>query len=192
MYVAAFFTPKVGEAPSARTLVDMPVPTTGAMWEAIAGTIRSDILRDNALQVSEANSALHWPLAFPAVMARGGFDAVVGNPPWEVSQLNETEFFAARDEKIAALPGDKRKRAIAKLETENPTLWNEFQIAKRGFEANNTSFVHQSDLKKRLWGNSTLLFVCRTFLKTRSTCKAKRNNCSNIPLAGDCRYRRRA
>ena len=143
MYVAAFFTPKVGEAPSARTLVDMPVPTTGAMWEAVAGNIRSDILLDNANKVSEENSALHWPLAFPAVMARGGFDAVVGNPPWEVSQLNETEFFAARDETIAALPGDKRKRAIAKLETENPALWSDFQMAKRGFEANNT-FIRAS------------------------------------------------
>ncbi|NRQ26944.1 Eco57I restriction-modification methylase domain-containing protein [Aliiroseovarius sp. xm-g-7] len=143
MYVAAFFTPKVGEAPSARTLVDMPVPTTGAMWEAVSGNIRSDVMLENATKVSEENSALHWPLAFPAVMARDGFDAVVGNPPWEVSQLNETEFFAARDETIAALPGDKRKRAIAKLETENPALWSDFQMAKRGFEANNT-FIRAS------------------------------------------------
>ncbi|MDA9337301.1 N-6 DNA methylase [Planktomarina temperata] len=143
MYVATFFTPKVGEAPTARTLVDMPVPTTGAMWEAVAGNIRSDVLLENATKVSQGNSALHWPLAFPAVMARGGFDAVVGNPPWEVSQLNETEFFAARDETIAALPGDKRKRAIAKLETEDLALWNDFQMAKRGFEANNT-FIRAS------------------------------------------------
>lgn len=143
MYVAAFFTPKVGEAPTARTLVDMPVPTTGAMWEAVSGEIRSDILQENATTISEANSALHWPLAFPAVMARGGFDAVLGNPPWEVSQLNETEFFAAKDAAIAALPGDKRKKAITRLEAENPALWNEFQISKRGFEANNT-FIRAS------------------------------------------------
>ncbi|WP_081440115.1 Eco57I restriction-modification methylase domain-containing protein [Yoonia vestfoldensis] len=143
MYVAAFFTPKVGEAPTARTLVDMPVPTTGAMWEAVSGKIRSDILQENATTISEANSALHWPLAFPAVMARGGFDAVLGNPPWEVSQLNETEFFAAKDAAIAALPGDKRKRAITRLEAENPALWNEFQMSKRGFEANNT-FIRAS------------------------------------------------
>jgi hypothetical protein len=25
---------------------------------------------------------LHWPAAFPEVFARGGFDAVIGNPPW--------------------------------------------------------------------------------------------------------------
>ncbi len=25
---------------------------------------------------------LHWPIVFPDVMKRGGFDAIVGNPPW--------------------------------------------------------------------------------------------------------------
>jgi hypothetical protein len=25
---------------------------------------------------------LHWPLAFPQVFARGGFDVILGNPPW--------------------------------------------------------------------------------------------------------------
>jgi hypothetical protein len=27
---------------------------------------------------------LHWPLAFPEVFAAGGFDAVIGNPPWDM------------------------------------------------------------------------------------------------------------
>lgn len=141
MYVATFFTPKVGEAPSARTLVDMPVPTTGAMWEAIAGTIRSDILRDNALQVSEANSALHWPLAFPAVMARGGFDAVVGNPPWERIKLQEQEFFASRDTAIATAKNkaarDKLIKALSSAEEGTPehNLFLEFEAAKRAAEA---------------------------------------------------------
>lgn len=141
MYVAAFFTPKVGEAPSARTLVDMPVPTTGAMWEAIAGTIRSDILHENAQQVSEANSALHWPLAFPAVMARGGFDAVVGNPPWERIKLQEQEFFASRDQAIATAKNkserDKLIRALFSAEEGTPEhdLFLEFEAAKRAAEA---------------------------------------------------------
>jgi hypothetical protein len=26
--------------------------------------------------------ALHWPLEFPDVMTRGGFDVVLGNPLW--------------------------------------------------------------------------------------------------------------
>jgi len=37
--------------------------------------------RDDQLQIGDA-LALDWPLAFPAVFARGGFDAVIGNPPY--------------------------------------------------------------------------------------------------------------
>ena len=85
MYVSAFFANKIGEEPSAYTLKDMPVPTTGAIWEALSGTVRSDILVERSIEVSEKNSVLHWPLSFPSVMAKGGFDAVIGNPPWEVS-----------------------------------------------------------------------------------------------------------
>lgn len=161
MYVAAFFTPKVGEVPSAQTVVAMPVPTTGAMWDVIADETRSDFLLKNSHKVAEENSALHWPLVFPVVMARGGFDAVVGNPPWEVSQLNETEFFAACDGTIAALPGNKRKQAIAKLEVENPALWNDFQMAKRGFEANNAFIRASKRFKKTAVGklNTYSLFA---------------------------------
>jgi len=36
---------------------------------------------DDQLQVGDA-LALDWPAAFPAVFARGGFDAVIGNPPY--------------------------------------------------------------------------------------------------------------
>lgn len=149
MYVAAFFTPKVGEAPTARTLVDMPVPTTGAMWEAVSGKIRSDILQESATTVSEANSALHWPLAFPAVMARGGFDAVLGNPPWERIKLQEQEFFASRDVSIATAKNkserDKLIKAISHADTGSPehNLFLEFESAKRSAEAS-SFFVRKS------------------------------------------------
>ena len=144
MYVAAFFTPKVGEAPTARTLVDMPVPTTGAMWEAVSGEIRSDILQDNATTISEANSALHWPLAFPAVMARGGFDAVLGNPPWEQIQLDPGEWFASKDQRVTAAKNMAAKnKVIEKIKTENPELFKEFSSAKRSIESVQ-AFIHKS------------------------------------------------
>jgi hypothetical protein len=34
----------------------------------------------------------HWPLEFPDVFARGGFDVVLGNPPWEQLQPEEIKF----------------------------------------------------------------------------------------------------
>ena len=149
MYVTSFFTPKVGEAPSARTLVDMPVPTTGAMWEAVSGKIRSDILQENTTTISEAHSALHWPLAFPAVMARGGFDAVLGNPPWERIKLQEQEFFASRDARIATAKNkserDKLIKAISHADAGSPehNLFLEFESAKRSAEAS-SFFVRKS------------------------------------------------
>ncbi|MFA5312227.1 MAG: hypothetical protein WC375_02775 [Methanomassiliicoccales archaeon] len=41
----------------------------------------------------------HWELEFPDVFVsgRGGFDAVVGNPPWEISKPNSKEFFTRYD-----------------------------------------------------------------------------------------------
>ncbi len=150
MYVSAFFTPKTGEVPSARTLVDMIVPTTAAMWNSLNGTILSDLLQESTTKVASATSALHWPLAFPAVMARGGFDAVLGNPPWERIKLQEQEFFASRDATIATAKNkserDKLIKAISHADAGTPehNLFLEFEGAKRAAEAS-SFFVRKSD-----------------------------------------------
>ena len=81
--------------------------------------------------------ALHWPLEFPDVMQRGGFDVVLGNPPWEVMQLSEEEYFSNRVPEISKLVGAKRKKAIASLELEDPQSHREFVLAKRYFDAVN-------------------------------------------------------
>lgn len=47
--------------------------------------------------------SFHWPLEFPEAFARGGFDVVLGNPPWERIKLQEEEFWA-EDPFIATAP----------------------------------------------------------------------------------------
>ena len=89
--------------------------------------------------------AFHWPLEFPDVMAAGGFDVVLGNPPWERIKLQEQEFFAARDPEIAKAPNAAaRGRLIAKLKDAEPgtrerALYEEFEAAKRIAEASRCS-----------------------------------------------------
>jgi hypothetical protein len=67
--------------------------------------------------------------------ARGGFDCILGNPPWEMVQLNEIEWFGARRPEIAGLAGAVRKKRIAALEQDDPTLYAQFLEASRSYEA---------------------------------------------------------
>jgi len=135
MYVAAFLMPKTGDIPDARAAT-MPIPTTEAIWRTIkGGDIRSDI-QAACIDLSESARAFHWPLEFPAQMATGGFDVVLGNPPWERIKLQEQEFFAARDADIASAANKAaRGKLIKALKETNPALAAEFQFAKRTAEA---------------------------------------------------------
>jgi hypothetical protein len=125
---------------------------------ALAEPITTDTIRrleENADALSPAQQAeserlareyefFHWPLAFPEVFARGGFDCVLGNPPWERVKLQEQEFFALRNEKIANAPNAAaRKKLIAKLPDEDPPLWAEWCAASRMAEGE-SHFIRQS------------------------------------------------
>lgn len=90
-------------------------------------------------------SFFHWHLAFPQVFFgegekgeagwSGGFDVVLGNPPWERVKLQEQEFFAARSEKIVkAANAAARKKLIAALPAEDPELWKAWCRASREAE----------------------------------------------------------
>jgi len=80
---------------------------------------------------------LHWELAFPTVWQHeaGGFDAVIGNPPWDRIKLQEVEWFAERKPEIAlqARAAD-RKKLIAKEKAHNTPLWHEYAAASETAE----------------------------------------------------------
>ncbi|MDD7910595.1 N-6 DNA methylase [Pseudovibrio exalbescens] len=138
LYVAAFVLPKVGGAPagaSART-----VPTTEELWMALnQGKMRQAMV--DAPKAARRARAFHWPLEFPDVMQRGGFDVVLGNPPWERVKLQEQEFFATLSPDIASAANktarDKLIRSLAAAPEGSPerTLHNAFIAAKREADA---------------------------------------------------------
>jgi hypothetical protein len=134
LYVAAFLLPKVGGAPAGAS--SRTVPTTEELWLAASKGKIGNAMAD-APKAARAARAFHWPLEFPDVMQRGGFDVVLGNPPWEVIQLSEKEFFAASAPEIAALAGAKRKAAIRDLEEKNLILFSTYISGKREFDAAN-------------------------------------------------------
>ncbi|MGM0561145.1 MAG: Eco57I restriction-modification methylase domain-containing protein [Pseudomonadota bacterium] len=149
LYVAAFYLPKAGELPDARSAHRLGYPTTESVWQAARGRNPDKHLAARAIDLAGQIRAFHWPLEFPAVMAHGGFDAVIGNPPWERLKLQEQEFFAARDAEIAKAQNKaERDRLIRKLQESDcddprQALYREFQAAKRASEAA-SSFARQS------------------------------------------------
>ena len=80
---------------------------------------------------------LNWQVAFPGVWSQwesdapeGGFDAVIGNPPWDRVKLQQVEWFAARRPEIANAPrAADRRRLVAALERAGDPLARDFARA---------------------------------------------------------------
>lgn len=136
LWCAAFFAPRT--APPEMRGRDL-VPTTDAVWRYRRGP---SLVYGPMLGVVEELRArlrfFHWPLEFPDVFGDGGFDCVLGNPPWERIKLQEQEFFAARSEQIAKAPNAAARRAciaaLAKGDASDRALHRSFEDAKRDAE----------------------------------------------------------
>lgn len=92
-----------------------------------------------ARELIEEERFLNWQIAFPGVWKNwastdreGGFDAVIGNPPWERIKLQQVEWFAARRPEIArAQRASDRKRMINALKRDEDPLYLDFIKADR-------------------------------------------------------------
>jgi len=86
----------------------------------------------------------HWHLTFPEVFANGGFDCVLGNPPWERVRLQEKEWFAIRRPVLNDMPNAaERRRAIERLREDDPQTYAEYLSDCRQSEGE-SHFAHRS------------------------------------------------
>ena len=100
---------------------------------------RFENLLQTARQLVVDERYLHWQVAFPGIWSdweksgrHGGFDAVIGNPPWDRMKLQQVEWFAARRPEIAMAPrAADRKRRIAELKNARDPLWADFAVANK-------------------------------------------------------------
>lgn len=97
LLVGAYLLPK-------REGTEPLIPTSATLYLTLLGDVlpaaQQVALASAQMACAEAR-VLHWPLAFPQVFAAGGFDCVLGNPPWERIKLQEEEFFATRHRDVA-------------------------------------------------------------------------------------------
>ena len=118
-----------------------------------------------ARSIADAESFLHWEVAFPGVWHRwqddipeGGFDAVIGNPPWGRIEQQEVEWFALRDPEVAlARTAALRKSLIKQLHEAGDSLALEYAEARDRATALRT-YARQSGHYPLLSGGRTNLY----------------------------------
>jgi hypothetical protein len=91
----------------------------------------------------EEYTPFHWVLEFAKVYADGGFDVIVGNPPWDRLRPTRDEFFVRYDEDfLSLLPEEKDTRQEELLE--QAAIAEEWEAYQQEIEVV-TDYFHDSD-----------------------------------------------
>jgi hypothetical protein len=98
----------------------LPLDRSVRVGDALVGAARPEELARFA--GGEGDEPFHWPLAFPEAFATGGFDAVVGNPPWDKLKVERHEFFGRYLPGLRGLAEEPRRAAIEQLVAERPDV----------------------------------------------------------------------
>ncbi|MFM8899786.1 MAG: Eco57I restriction-modification methylase domain-containing protein [Burkholderiales bacterium] len=114
---------------------------TGRVEGQGAAVEAANALLSRTRELAQREDFFHWWTAFPTVFkggdGQGGFDAVIGNPPWDRIKLQEVEWFAEREPKVAlqARAAD-RKKLILELQKKNAPVALQYAQATERAEAN--------------------------------------------------------
>jgi hypothetical protein len=139
---------KLGDAALRPALIELLSPARNLVAVLVEGRIDGKgegVAAANALlaqvrALAAREQFFHWWTAFPTVFkagGAGGFDAVIGNPPWDRIKLQEVEWFAEREPKIAMQArASDRKKLIAELQTKGAPLAAQYAEATVRAEAN--------------------------------------------------------
>lgn len=183
VWTAAFFTPLTQQNLQL-------LPTTAALTQLLRGNSSTLIVVDAANKLLQEKNFFHWCLEFPEVFEAGGFDCVLGNPPWERIKLQEKEFFASHSAEIAnAANKAAREKLIKQLPKTNPELAQAFGNAKHDAKAQskfireserfehtavgdiNTYAVFAETMKNLISPNGRIGVIVPTGIATDDTCK---------------------
>ncbi|MEX2982271.1 DNA methyltransferase [Streptomyces sp. C36] len=140
-WCAAFMWEKAASAPP---------PVTERVFRALESPKGKGALEGTHREIVRLSGEyhfFHWHLEFPEVFNvpddasvsgvdpvtgwAGGFDCVLGNPPWDKVDFKDPEYFSVVEPSLAQLPGQKRRAAITRWSIENPMEAQNYRAARR-------------------------------------------------------------
>ncbi|MFB6148958.1 MAG: Eco57I restriction-modification methylase domain-containing protein, partial [Halobacteriales archaeon] len=86
----------------------------------------------HAQAVLESTDPVHFPESFPEVFDgdSSGFDVIIGNPPWEKTQIEEHEFWARYNPGLRGKSQREMEKLIDRYKESRPDLVEEFKEQK--------------------------------------------------------------
>jgi len=133
-------------------------------------------LQDIWLQVEELRSThhfFHWMLEFADIFApggTGGFDATVGNPPWDIVKPNSQEFFSDYLPEFRSLKKQEANKVSKRLMAENETILEKWDNCCDSFAQQSAYYREQNAYKVLGKGdiNTFKLFLEQFFVLLKS------------------------
>jgi hypothetical protein len=119
-WCAAFVWPKQhGE-------LDDAAPTND-IWRRVRDGegVGTDATLSLVRRLSDQFGFFHWHLQFPQIFVKGGFDIVLGNPPWKPLSPDVKEFFSVYDPGVRNADAETQGEVVGRL-LENPAVHAEW------------------------------------------------------------------
>ncbi|MEW1642105.1 DNA methyltransferase [Streptomyces sp. NPDC091219] len=129
---------------------DAPAPVTQRVFLSLQAADGAGALEETHREIERLSGEyrfFHWHLEFPDVFKvpenlsaagvdpvtgwAGGFDCVLGNPPWDKVDFKDQEYFSVVEPSLALLSGQKRRTEIARWATEQPAEATRYYAARR-------------------------------------------------------------
>jgi len=107
-----------GRKPVEPPTTDDYATMVGEIWADGPRSERGQRILDESRRVSRRLRFFHWEIEFPEVFERGGFHAVVGNPPWETLSPETREFFSNYDPLFRSYGKQRAITMMTKLRAE--------------------------------------------------------------------------
>lgn len=157
-----------GMPPNTEEYQDTVLAILGKLQRDLFGDARTksqriDQIRNITYEVAQRETFFHWELEFPQVFTRdnAGFDAMVGNPPWEIVKLNSQEFFETYDPNFRNYGKQEANSMVENLITENTQIADAWETYSTSLESQAT--FYKSDIAYKYQGtgdvNTYKLFV---------------------------------
>lgn len=113
---------------------------------------------EEALELAKRYRAFHWEFEFPEAFSEGdrGFDLAIMNPPWDVVEPNEDDFFSVFYPRFRRMKSKPEKTKVVKSLLKQPEIERAYELYEEAIERKSAFYRTSGEFVRRGGGKSDL------------------------------------